>query len=804
MIKTEELNLFAGNSAATNKSLVGVVKHILFEAQDTFYKVLVVKVLEHDFEWAKNQITVVGNFSDIKEGGRYRFFGRLVAHPTYGEQFRVDNYQLEVATTTEGLIAYFASENFPGIGKKTAAKIVTKLGTDAISKILASKSVLTDLALSAKQRQTIVEVLQANNGMEQIIVGLNSFGFSGNLANKVYNAYHEQALDIIHENPYRLARDINGISFSRADQIAEELGFASNDPNRIEAAIFQVLYKANDQEGHTYLTLRQVVSKAQDYLEAGRNEEIDSNEIADMMIKLAEQRKIVPEGKLVYLKRNYYAELKIAENCYRLVKDGDQPEFSAAKLAHALRIVEKKLGIDYDHDQLEAIKAAIVAPVFLLTGGPGTGKTTIIKGIIEAYCLLYDLNPQAIKLAAPTGRAAKRMSEVTGLTASTIHRLLGLNGNEEDEFEPKEVTGNLLIVDESSMVDTHLMETLLEAIPSGMQVILVGDRNQLPSVGAGQVFSDLLASNVLPKKELSKIYRQGEGSTIVTLAHKIQEGKLPADLLVKQADRSFINCQPNQVPQVIEQVVKIALAKGIKQDEIQLLAPMYKGIAGVDALNELIQGIFNPRKANKKEVTYLNQQFRIGDRVLHLVNNPEENIFNGDIGKIVGIEDAKKEQQLIVAFDSNEVTFDPKNWNNLRLAYCLSIHKSQGSEFPVVILPLVRQFSRMLTRNLLYTAITRAKQKLIMVGDPSAFKLSVETLSLNRQTSLKQRLTEVFETDQSSKEDADTVQVAAEQTTEEQVTQERILTMALIEGNQIEPLIGLDGLSPYDFMEKVN
>ena len=231
---------------------------------------------------------------------------------------------------------------------------------------------------------------------------------------------------------------------------------------------------------------------------------------------------------------------------------------------------------------------------------------------------------------------------------------------------------------------------------------------------------------------------------------------------------------------------------------------MYKGIAGVDALNELIQGIFNPRKANKKEVTYLNQQFRIGDRVLHLVNNPEENIFNGDIGKIVGIEDSKKEQQLIVAFDSNEVTFDTKNWNNLRLAYCLSIHKSQGSEFPVVILPLVRQFSRMLTRNLLYTAITRAKQKLIMVGDPSAFKLSVETLSLNRQTSLKQRLTEVFETDQSRKEDANTVQVAAEQTTEGQVTQERILTMALIEGNQIEPLIGLDGLSPYDFMEKVN
>lgn len=800
MIETE-LQLFTDKDENT---LVGVVNHIVFEAQDTFYKVIVVKIIEADFTWSKSQITVVGNFSEIKEGERYRFIGNLVAHKTYGQQFRVEHYQVDIVTTEDGLITYFASENFPGIGKQTATKLVKKLGTDAISKILADEKILADVGLSRKQTETLLKVLHANNGMEDIIVGLNSFGFSGNMASKVYNFYKEKTLEIINENPYRLAHDIKGIGFSRADQIAKELGFSSNDSRRIEAAIFQTLYMASDQEGHTYLTLEQTVVKAQEYLEKGRNEEIAPNEIANVMIELGNNRKIIIVDNLVYLKRNYQAEVKIAENFYRLVKDTDFSTFSEEKLAKAIRIVEKRLHVTYGVDQVEAIKAAINSPIFLLTGGPGTGKTTIIKGIIEVYRLIHELGSKLtaspIKLAAPTGRAAKRMSEVTEMPASTIHRLLGLGLSDSgplEEQEVKEIDGTLLIIDETSMVDTQLMEMLVEAIPSGLQVILVGDKNQLPSVGAGQVFSDLLASNVISKIELNKIYRQDDGSTIVNLAHSVQEGQLPADLLVKQADRSFITCQANQVTQVVEQIVKIAVAKGLAKDDIQLLAPMYKGVAGIDVLNELLQDIFNPKVNGKKEVISTTQKFRIGDRVLHLVNKPEDNIFNGDIGKIVGIEKGEKEKQaeeLIVDFDGNEVSFTAKDWGDLRLAYCLSIHKSQGSEFPVVILPLVRQFSRMLTRNLLYTAITRAKQKLIMIGEPAAFKLSVETLSLNRQTSLKNHLCEIF--------GVTVKQVADIGSSEGTITVQEADTLLTPKTNfsEIDPMIGMEQLSPYDFM----
>ncbi len=387
------------------------------------------------------------------------------------------------------------------------------------------------------------------------------------------------------------------------------------------------------------------------------------------------------------------------------------------------------------------------------------------------------------------------MSEATGLPASTIHRLLGLNGREDElPEETKALEGKLLIVDETSMVDTVLLQLLLESIPEQMQVIFVGDRNQLPSVGPGQVFSDLLASETLPQKELAKIYRQGDGSTIIQLAHAVKDGIVPPDLMQKTNDRSFIPCHADQVSSVIEQVVAAALAKQNKVDDVQILAPMYRGAAGITNLNQTLQALLNPKKPQQKEVKFGNNVFRIGDRVLHLVNDPENNIFNGDIGKIVGIElkkDRPKDDKVLIAFDGQEVEFGRKDLVNLTLAYCMSIHKSQGSEFPIVILPMVQQYSRMFARNLLYTALTRAKEKLILLGEPEAYAKCIQTLALNRKTTLTTRLWEVLGKPKDS---------SVKEATKVESTPKFILTPALVKKGEIDPMIGMDNLTPADFM----
>jgi len=837
---TESLDLFEESGAPQADYVVGTVSAVFFASNDSFYKVMLVKVSETSLDWHEDEIVVTGNFADIKDDVTYRFTGKRVDHPKYGVQFQADNYQNETPTTRSGVVGYLSGDDFPGLGKKTAEKIVDALGTNAIEEILNDPAVLQPLGLSPKVSATLISQLQTNNGMEQIIIGLNGYGFGSTLAAAIYNRYQEKTLDVIHENPYQLAEDINGVSFRRADQIATQLGYAADKPERLRAGLLQTLNDLSVANGDTYTTAKPLLANALSLLENSRNVRLDPAKLADELLELAKEQKVVGDDQRIYLKTLYDAEWQIAEHLQRLLKADDSPaKFNDDAIRKQLRIVEKQGDIVYDESQTAALTAAIQAKVMLLTGGPGTGKTTIIRGLVNLYARMHEVSldineykekPFPILLAAPTGRAAKRMSESTGLPASTIHRLLGLTGREDnlDEAATNDLEGGLLIIDETSMVDVYLMKTLLRAVPVGMQVVLVGDKDQLPSVGPGQVFHDLLASDQLQKIQLDTIYRQGDGSSIIPLAPAIKAGKLPADFTQNQKDRSFIACHANQVESVIDQIVGKAHAKGFSASDIQVLAPMYRGPAGVTRLNTLIQDIMNPLSdTRKKEVEFRGEKFRIGDKVLHLVNSPENNVFNGDIGLIVGIILAKakgntdKVDKLTVAFDATEVTYPRNEWDKLTLAYCTTIHKAQGSQFKMVILPMVMQYSRMLQRNLLYTAITRAKSTLILLGEQAAFETSVKRQSVNRQTALVDRITATISDVQESisqqaaekpagSKPADRPEVASQPQSEAQpetaaeangptILNDGILTMSLVSSGQIDPMIGMGKITPKSF-----
>jgi len=428
--------------------------------------------------------------------------------------------------------------------------------------------------------------------------------------------------------------------------------------------------------------------------------------------------------------------------------------------------------------------------MMLLTGGPGTGKTTVIKGIVEIYADLHGISLDVdsykkdeafpILLVAPTGRAAKRMSEATGLPAVTIHRLLGWNGQEGFHFdEENPINGKLLIVDEVSMVDTWLANQLFKALPSTIQVVLVGDEDQLPSVGPGQVLSDLLKADVIPTVRLKEIYRQAEGSSIIELAHDIRNGILPDNILSPTKDRSFLPCKSNQVKEVVQKVVENAVKKGYSPREIQVLAPMYRGTSGIDQLNTMLQETLNPKSEQKREIQFGPIVYRVGDKVLQLVNQPESNVFNGDMGEIVSIfysrENTEKEDLIVISFDGNEVTYTRQDFHQFTHAYCCSIHKSQGSEFPIVILPIVKSYYRMLRRNLIYTAVTRSKQFLILCGEVDALKMGIrQNEDYKRQTSLIEWLGMDDELEALQKQ----------------------LPFSVHDAN-----IGMENITPYDFME---
>ncbi|HFU1091532.1 TPA: ATP-dependent RecD-like DNA helicase [Streptococcus suis] len=736
-------------------SFTGTIDRIIFENPSNFYKILLLEIEETNADYDDYEIIVTGTIADVIEGEDYRFYGNLVTHPKYGQQLQISRYERSKPTAS-GLVKYFSSDHFKGIGRKTAEKIVQLYGEDTIDKILAEPEKLTQITgLSSKNQQAFVEKLRLNYGTEIILSKLAEYGIPNKLAFQIQDQYKEKTLQIIEENPYQLVEDVQGMGFTIADKIAENLGIESDSPQRFRAGMLYCLLQRSMETGDTYVEARDLLEASIDVLEKSRHVELDPAAVAQELTGLINDGKVQQAGTKIFDNSLYFAEEGIHKNLSRLMgKNGFKP-FPRKDVETAIAELESMSSLTYDAIQKEAIVRAITNPLFILTGGPGTGKTTVINGIIAVYAILHkiDLTKNRdecpILLAAPTGRAARRMNELTGLPAATIHRHLGLVEGQEESYRDDYLDAEFIIVDEFSMVDTWLANQLFQNISSQTQVLIVGDAEQLPSVSPGQVLADLLKIKKLPSLTLEKIYRQSDDSTIVTLASQIRQGSLPADFREKKADRSYFEAQNEQIPALIERIIGAAIKSGIPSQEVQILAPMYRGAAGIDQLNIMTQNLLNPKSEGQLEFAHNDQIFRQGDRVIHLVNDAESNVFNGDLGYITDLLPAKytdsKQDEISINFDGSEVTYPRNEWYKITLAYAMSIHKSQGSEFQVVILPITRTSHRMLQRNLIYTAITRSKSKLILLGEISAFDYAVKNAGTLRKTYLVPRFQGDFE-----------------------------------------------------------
>ncbi|WP_203333086.1 SF1B family DNA helicase RecD2 [Planococcus beigongshangi] len=805
----------------------------IFHNPQNLFSIAKVKIQQTNTSYAEKEIIVSGYFPELSMEEEYRFTGAVKNHPRYGIQFQVETFTKEVPETEQGIIHYLSSDMFNGIGRKTAETIVKKLGKNAIKKILEDPEALDVVPrLSDEKKDTIRSALQMNLGLERVMIQLNDWGFGPQVGMRIFQAYREETIDILTKNPFRLIEEIEGIGFQRADELGAKLGITGSHPDRIKAAILHLLNQASLSEGHVFIDAATLIPQVKEMLEARQRDEIPVEAISKAAIELNEESKVAGEETRLYLPSLYYSEVGIATKLETLLASQENRDgFPSSEVRKALGEAEERLGVNYAETQVQAIESSINSSVMILTGGPGTGKTTVVRGLVEVYAELHGLSldpkdyakkkePFPIILAAPTGRAAKRLSESTELPAMTIHRLLGFNGQEKDEETEKEIEGKLIIIDEMSMVDTWLAHQLLKAVPDDAQIIFVGDQDQLPPVGPGQVLRDLLESKRIPTVELTDIYRQTSGSSIIELAHQMKNGQLPADITAKTSDRSFIKAGAEQIPEVVEKVVKSALAKGHHIKDIQVLAPMYKGPAGIDALNKMIQQMVNPNNDGKrKELVFGDITYRINDKVLQLVNQPESNVFNGDMGEVVAImkasETVEKQDVLVVSFDGIEVTYQRSDLNQLTLAYCCSIHKAQGSEFPTVIMPVVRGYMKMLRRNLLYTGITRSKDFLILCGDPGVFRYGVErTDDTKRMTTLKDRLALSNPESESNKaaqpinadspangDNGTSAQTVNEAPAAASPADDKPAALTNDNVHSIHPLIGMQGISPRDFIE---
>ena len=683
-------------------------------------------------------ITFTGYFHELNEHDTYIFYGEKVHHNKYGEQFKVDSYDRVKPEEKDSIIEFLTSGLFPGIGDKKAKKIVDVLGKDTLKIILETPDNLILIpGITKKNIEILHDKLKEYSSSYETILYLNEIGFSQRDSMIIYNFYKQKTKDIINEDIYLLIRDILEITFKKVDHIALNIGIEKDNIIRVKAAILYIINEVCNTYGHCYVYEEELVEYLPRVLGVIISEEKLKNAIEELIIDTELE---IREDKY-YLSNMYHAETYIVKRIRSLSKVEDNKD---KKLEDKIKEVEEYLNIKYNPDQLNAIRQSYEKNFLIITGGPGTGKTTIMKGVTEVYRqmnkLSYDRLQEKIALLAPTGRAAKRLTEETLIQASTIHRFLRWK-KESNKFQINEYNKSkveLVIIDEASMIDTYLMDSLLRGLSANCRIIMVGDDHQLPSVGPGQVLHDLIDSKMLPVVELKELYRQSKNSNIISLAYDVRNKLINENIFNVSDDLTFIKCRDNEV---INNICEISNTyKDLSYKKFQILAPMYKGINGIDNINNYVQEIFNKKDKTKNELKIGDTIFREEDKVIQLTNMPDENVYNGDIGLINEISNLKK-KEINIDYDNNIVKYTPSNFNNFRLAYSISIHKSQGSEFDIVVLPVVKNYNKMLYQKLIYTGITRAKKKLFIIGDIEALNIAVQNNKEDiRRTTIKDYL----------------------------------------------------------------
>ena len=688
-------------------------------------------------EQINHTITFTGYFHELNEDDTYIMYGEVIDHPKYGIQFQSNSYERVKPTDKDTIAIFLASDLFKGVGEKLAKSIAETLGDETIDKILSDPTCLYAVPKLTKEKaNNIANTVKKYEESHQNIAKLIDIGFSMKEALNIYNEYKSNTTKIIETNIYQITYNLPNISFLKIDKAAKNLNIDPKSQQRVKAAVLYIMKELVYHYGDSYLDEDTIIRNTNQFLKIGYEN------YSEIFKSLEENDYIVINNDEFYLKEIWDAENNITERIYHLASKKTKEN---KKLPALIEEMEKINKIKYNEQQKKAITKALEDNLLVITGGPGTGKTTIIKAITELYQHINKISDykvtEKLALLAPTGRASKRMSESTNLPASTIHRFLKWN-KELDEFminENNKSDVELVIVDEVSMIDINLFNSLMKGLKSNVKMILVGDYNQLPSVGPGTLLTDLIQSKCIDTIKLNHLYRQGEDSYIISLAHEIKNGNLTENYLETYKDYTFLKCSDNHIKNNLMNLCQKIIDKGYDYKHMQILAPMYRGENGIDILNKYLQNVFNPKSKEKREIKSGDVIFREGDKILQLENMPDENIYNGDIGIIKYIKNSSKKNELYIDFDGNLVKFTPKDFNKIKHGYIISIHKSQGSEFDMVIMTMSFDYKRMLYKKLIYTGVTRAKRKLILIGQPDAFAYSVHN---NNEYERKSKLLE--------------------------------------------------------------
>ncbi len=709
--------------------LIGTIISQVYYNKENGYSIYKVELENGDIE------TIVGYLPPLQLESTYKFETKERVHKIYGVQYEVISYEKSEVRNKIALINYLSSPAFTGIGPVRAARIVNHLGLDAVEKILENKNILRDLLFTPLQIERLYQEIKKDQEHDHIMRELIKREIPLDLSTKLYAFYGKKTLDVLNENPYQIINDIIGVGFLKIDKLAFKMGISSSDQRRVEAGIIYALNTYIFSKGHTYLTKDQL-----DYAIKIILKEVSDDDLEKGVEKLIFKEELISKDNTYTLVDIYNKEKNIATN---VLKFQNTLTIDDKLINNEIENVEKILNIDYTKEQKEAIKKALSNPLTIITGGPGTGKTTMLYGLILTYAKLFNLNledpsiVEAIGLCAPTGRAARRMQDVMDIPAFTIHKLLGYDYEGKFSYDEENLLPQkLIVIDESSMIDIYLMEQLLKSINENAKVIIVGDKDQLPSVGPGQVLEDMILSNQIEVIELVEIHRQAENSGIIELATQLNNQTVDSYHYNSSDDIHFIKKDLNQIFDSILKLLDSALENGYNlYNDIQILIPKYKGRLGIDAFNYLCQShLINKESLSMQSGVNI---FYENDKVIQLINAPEKNIMNGDIGKVLQIYETKDGKLMIVDFDGNHVTYQQQELIELSLAYAISIHKSQGSEYKIVFMPLANEYSIMLRKELLYTGITRAKSDLYLLGEMNLIEKASKILNEKRQTKLR-------------------------------------------------------------------